>query len=293
MLNTSYVSLFTLDEFKKYATYTLPYVSELSGDTNEFTYDSSIYTCRVNKTNTTDAVGFRIPIIGLINYDMIEIECEYRLISGENPWLLVQSNGGIGDARRYQFNNTGEWEKVKTTFMIGNTPTSNETSYIEIGGYATSQIGTYEIRNVMIKVSSQSNNFFENSINNILANCRRLVFNETIEYSKGIWNTIRYEDGYQETCGVIKFENVPCEKAAGSAYYASGDLIRLGQMPRYFASYNYFSVTPVCDSDYVLLSIIGSPEKNKLTLPNINLFRFTPGTISKIELHVHIKGTWK
>lgn len=273
MFTKNTITLLKKEDFEKYIQ-GLTSSSTLEPDT--FTYDNNTRTITVNKVQTNSSVGLRIPIPSLYKGDIINLELEYKHISGDNASFLLYINRKVVSIMKAD-TEVGEWEKINIKFILSaDTKEDYDATYIEFGGYTSANIGSYAMRNVSYSVESRGNNVY-------------IV--ESGKNDKGSW--IKYSDGYMQCFGTKKFSNIAVTKQISGTtnYYAPSSLTPLGEFPQPFTSKPTFVMT--CEVDgggYALASCVTKATSTEL--PEINTFSFSSQTLTSVYYNWYAFGKY-
>lgn len=261
------IPMFLKEEYDKYIT-GLSYATTIAD--GKYTYNATTRTVGMRKATNVPASGIRVPLAGLYKGDVVEIEADYRYISGTKAWFLLLENGVIND--KLQPSSNGEWEHIKISFTLNDDIST--TTYAELGAYGYGDGGECEVRNVIANIKSRSSlkDIFDMGSN-----------------ANGNW--IKYSDGTMECWGSKTFSNLAVTTATGSAFYANSVSTPMGNFPQTFIEAPKFMVTCNCPSDYALVTATTLPTTTNL--PQINTFRFTSGTVTSITYNWNAKGKWK
>lgn len=271
MFSEQVTSIFTQDDFTEIAA-NLTLDTVLNDDT--FVYDSTTRTVHVKKASTTVSAGFRYPIENIYNGDIVEIEFEYKYVSGTQASFLWYDGTVLGKMQPTTAPN--EWEKIKITFVAPKDFVGYElNNYLEFGAFATNTVGEYYLRNLSFKIKSQRN---------------RVYVIDSGYNENGHW--IKYSDGYMLCWGTREFASVAVTLPAGtSAYYAPYSQAVLGNFPKIFAEVPTFNITCYCENDYAWTTAINKPTAQ--VMPKLNTFRFASGTISNVTFNWTAYGKWR
>lgn len=271
-MDTREIYINSLDKFKKVASANLQY-SDILAD-GKFTFDETSGTVTVLKSSATASLGFRIPIPIIKKYDVVTFEYEHKYISGNPMKSLINANGIVG-YEFYTHDTTGDWEKV-TFSLVARYDGSDirNTNFIEVGGFTTTDIGSYQLRNIKITIQSEGSG----------------VTNDTINITNENGTAILFKDGSMIQYGSKTFTNVACTNQVGQLFYSKAELTSLGSFPRYFSSVDSVNITPIAIGDYCWSAIITSPTIS--TLPQINCFKATSSTINNLKITWSAYGKW-
>lgn len=268
------VSLVTKEDYIKSASSTLPY-SETLG-IKGFTYDEATKTVHVIKPVEQGSglgTGFRIPITNMYKGDIVEVEYEYKKISGSQAQALVYLDTRVDYLMANSSEN--EWTKIKANFTLNKDSTSyNSLRYVEIGGYMTADGGQFKIRNGIVKFKSQKS--FH-------------VIEESGENENGSY--IKYSDGTLICHGKRVFESVPITSASGVGFYSPVSVTPLGQYPVSFLETPEFLINGNTNGGYFWTATVS--KGTTIDLPQINMFAFTSQTVTNVILNWQSIGKWK
>lgn len=263
------LSIFTKEEFDKHIV-NLAYDTVI-GD-GKYTYDSVTRTFRLKKLAGALPSGLRIPIYNMYKEDIIEIECEYRYISGAQAAFLCRDNLTTDIMRPV---NNGEWERIKLSFTLTVDCANYDTNkYLELAAYATTDGGECEISNLIIKFKSKFSD--------------GLYVVEQGENENGNW--VKYSDGTMKCWGKKTFQNVPITTPHGSVFYASGSNTPLGQFPKQFKTNPVVHINCYGNEDYAFTTPIR--PAGVLELPTVNTFRFVASTLT-LTYAWEAQGKWR
>lgn len=152
---TDYI-LLNADDFLKYRVSTsfskVSTKAEIIDDT--FFLDESTRVLTAQSSNTKSG-GFNFFFPNTKTGDEIEVECEIRSVSGENPRFYF-SEVSTPDSTGIEANSTystvdqqGQWEYINQKMIIKNTTYTNNKIFI---GLITSAAGKYQLRNLKIRL---------------------------------------------------------------------------------------------------------------------------------------------
>lgn len=270
-----YFSILNADNFKN----KLPLTPLTYTTTEPLADDTFSVTGNMAHVKAVTQRGYFIEFIsGLIEGDVLEVECEVRNISGVKAKIGIDEASGtsISDARTNvwisQSLGVGEWETLKCTYIVTNSYYSGIHS-IALGTFSN-EVSEFYIRKIRIKANKQMA-----ALNGIV----------TITSDSVI---TKYADGFMEIESKKNFTDVSVTNAWGNVFTCTN--IQLGAWAEPFINVPTVSVVGISDNSSTLItSVANAPTATQM--PYVGLLRgtVTASPIPNVTFHVIAKGRWK